>query len=172
MTINDAWRFEMKIKRYTADSMRAALAQVRAEQGPDAVILSSRRGQEGIEVIAAVDYDEACSRTPTASASADGGRQSRQRGRRHPAPPRSPARRRCRPAHRAAAAGCERPRARPQRACAAAPRGAPRWSRRARAAGSCAAHPRRRDAARRYGYTLMQREMHEMRGSSRPAWPA
>jgi flagellar biosynthesis protein FlhF len=49
----------MKIKRYSAVSMRAALAQVRAEQGPDAVILSSRRGEEGIEVIAAVDYDEA-----------------------------------------------------------------------------------------------------------------
>jgi flagellar biosynthesis protein FlhF len=49
----------MKIKRYTAVSMRAALAAVRAEQGPDAVILSSRRGDDGIEVIAAVDYDEA-----------------------------------------------------------------------------------------------------------------
>jgi flagellar biosynthesis protein FlhF len=49
----------LKIKRYTADSMRVALAQVRAEQGPDAVILSSRRVEEGIEVIAAVDYDEA-----------------------------------------------------------------------------------------------------------------
>jgi len=49
----------MKIKRYTAASMRAALAQVRAEQGPDAVILSSRRIDDGIEVIAAVDYDEA-----------------------------------------------------------------------------------------------------------------
>src|ERR1700722_5941934 len=49
----------MKIKRYTALSMRAALALVRAEQGPDAVILSSRRGEDGIEVIAAVDYDEA-----------------------------------------------------------------------------------------------------------------
>lgn len=49
----------MKIKRYLAPSMRAALAQVRAEQGPDAVILSSRRVEEGIEVIAAVDYDEA-----------------------------------------------------------------------------------------------------------------
>jgi flagellar biosynthesis protein FlhF len=49
----------MKIKRYTAVSMRAALALVRAEQGPDAVILSSRRGDGGIEVIAAVDYDEA-----------------------------------------------------------------------------------------------------------------
>jgi flagellar biosynthesis protein FlhF len=49
----------MKIKRYTANSMRAALAVVRAEQGPDAVILSSRRGDQGVEVIAAVDYDEA-----------------------------------------------------------------------------------------------------------------
>ncbi len=49
----------MKIKRYMAASMRAALAQVRAEQGPDAVILSSRRSDTGIEVIAAVDYDEA-----------------------------------------------------------------------------------------------------------------
>lgn len=49
----------MKIKRYTASSMRAALALVRNEQGPDAVILSSRRGDEGIEVIAAIDYDEA-----------------------------------------------------------------------------------------------------------------
>ena len=49
----------MKIKRYIAVNMRAALAQVRSEQGPDAVILSSRRTEEGIEVIAAVDYDEA-----------------------------------------------------------------------------------------------------------------
>ena len=49
----------MKIKRYIAVNMRAALAQVRAEQGPDAVILSSRRVEDGMEVIAAVDYDEA-----------------------------------------------------------------------------------------------------------------
>src|SRR5260370_4716416 len=69
----------MKIKRYMAESMRAALAQVRAEQGPDAVILSSRRVAEGIEVIAAVDYDEALfvgatqkrtSRSPQASPTA------------------------------------------------------------------------------------------------------
>ncbi len=73
----------MKIKRYTATSMRAALGQVRSEQGPDAVILSSRRVSEGIEVIAAVDYDEAliagaarrywrtaASTAPTASSSA------------------------------------------------------------------------------------------------------
>jgi len=49
----------MKIKRYTAVNMRKALDQVRAEQGPDAVIMSSRRIEDGIEVIAAVDYDEA-----------------------------------------------------------------------------------------------------------------
>lgn len=34
------------------------LRRVRAEQGPDAVILSNRRVEDGIEVIAAVDYDE------------------------------------------------------------------------------------------------------------------
>jgi flagellar biosynthesis protein FlhF len=50
---------DVKIKRYLAASMRAALSQIRAEQGPDAVILSTRRVSEGIEVIAAVDYDEA-----------------------------------------------------------------------------------------------------------------
>jgi flagellar biosynthesis protein FlhF len=50
---------DVKIKRYMAASMRAALDQVRLEQGPDAVILSSRRIDEGVEVIAAVDYDEA-----------------------------------------------------------------------------------------------------------------
>src|ERR1700691_5018441 len=50
---------DVKIKRYMAPSMRVALDQVRVEQGVDAVILSSRRVKEGIEVIAAVDYDEA-----------------------------------------------------------------------------------------------------------------
>ena len=34
---------DVKIKRYLAANMRTALDQVRAEQGPDAVILSSRR---------------------------------------------------------------------------------------------------------------------------------
>jgi len=37
--------------------MRQALRLVRDEQGPDAVILSSRRIQGGVEVVAAVDYD-------------------------------------------------------------------------------------------------------------------
>lgn len=49
----------MQIKRYVAPTMREAIAQVREEQGPDAVILSNRRIEEGMEVIAAVDYDEA-----------------------------------------------------------------------------------------------------------------
>jgi flagellar biosynthesis protein FlhF len=39
--------------------MRKVLSRVREEQGPDAVILSNRRVPEGIEVVAAVDYDEA-----------------------------------------------------------------------------------------------------------------
>src|SRR5690606_20927345 len=42
--------------------MRQALSAVREEQGPDAVILSTRRIDDGIEVIAAIDYDEALMR--------------------------------------------------------------------------------------------------------------
>ncbi len=49
----------MKIKRYSAPDMRRALHQVRQEQGSEAVILSSRRLPDGVEVIAAVDYDAA-----------------------------------------------------------------------------------------------------------------
>lgn len=49
----------MKIKRYLDKDMRHVLQRVRDDQGPDAVILSNRRVDEGIEVIAALDYDEA-----------------------------------------------------------------------------------------------------------------
>lgn len=49
----------MKMKHYRAPDMRQALRQVRDAQGPDAVILSSRKIQGGVEVVAAVDYDEA-----------------------------------------------------------------------------------------------------------------
>lgn len=48
----------MKIKRFVAKTMRQALRQVREEQGPDAVILSNRSVDGGVEVVAAVDYDE------------------------------------------------------------------------------------------------------------------
>ena len=49
----------MKIKRFVDTDMRHVLRRVREDQGPDAVILSNRRVDGGIEVIAAVDYDEA-----------------------------------------------------------------------------------------------------------------
>lgn len=49
----------MKIKRYVDKDMRRVLRRVREDQGPDAVILSNRRVDDGIEVIAAIDYDEA-----------------------------------------------------------------------------------------------------------------
>jgi flagellar biosynthesis protein FlhF len=51
----------MRIKRFTAPDMRTALRKVRDEQGPDAVILSTRASADGtgIEVVAATDYDEA-----------------------------------------------------------------------------------------------------------------
>ena len=48
----------MKIKRYLDEDMRKVLRRVREDQGPDAVILSNRRTADGIELIAAVDYDE------------------------------------------------------------------------------------------------------------------
>lgn len=49
----------MKIKRFIAKNMREAIRLVREEQGPEAVILSNRRVGEGIEVVAATDYDAA-----------------------------------------------------------------------------------------------------------------
>lgn len=49
----------MKIKRFIGRNMREAIRLVREEQGPDSVILSNRRVPGGIEVVAAVDYDEA-----------------------------------------------------------------------------------------------------------------
>jgi flagellar biosynthesis protein FlhF len=48
----------MKMKHYRAADMRQALRAVREAQGPDAVILSTRRISGGVEVCAAVDYDE------------------------------------------------------------------------------------------------------------------
>jgi flagellar biosynthesis protein FlhF len=47
----------MKMKHYRAPDMRQALRQVRDAQGPDAVILSTRRLNDGVEIVAAVDYD-------------------------------------------------------------------------------------------------------------------
>jgi flagellar biosynthesis protein FlhF len=47
----------MKIKRYVAPDMRNALRIIREEQGPDAVILSSRAIAQGVEVCAAIDLE-------------------------------------------------------------------------------------------------------------------
>ncbi len=64
----------MKIKRFVAPDMRTAFALVRDEQGPNAVILSNRRIDNGVEVIAATDYDEALVRQAIRSASAGAAR--------------------------------------------------------------------------------------------------
>jgi len=47
----------MKIVRHTAPDMRQALRSIREQLGEEAVILSSRRTGEGVEVTAAVDFD-------------------------------------------------------------------------------------------------------------------
>jgi flagellar biosynthesis protein FlhF len=47
----------MKIKRFFAPDMRTAIRQVRDEQGPDAVILSTRKVDGGIEIVSAMNYD-------------------------------------------------------------------------------------------------------------------
>src|SRR5215813_6399852 len=47
----------MKIIRHTARDMRAAMRGVREQLGEDAVILSSRRTSEGVEITAAADLD-------------------------------------------------------------------------------------------------------------------
>ena len=48
----------MNIRRYVANDMREALTSIRTDLGPDAVMLSSRKLPNGVEVIAAVDYDD------------------------------------------------------------------------------------------------------------------
>jgi len=48
----------MKIQRYIARDMRSALAQVREELGVDAVILSSGKIGNDVEVVAAIDMEE------------------------------------------------------------------------------------------------------------------
>ncbi|MCE2595542.1 flagellar biosynthesis protein FlhF [Motilimonas cestriensis] len=49
----------MKIKRFFAKDMRAALAEVKDILGPDAVIMSNKKVTGGIEIVAAVDYQSA-----------------------------------------------------------------------------------------------------------------
>lgn len=49
----------MKVKTFFAPDIRQAIKMVREEQGPDAVIISNRRVDGGVEIVAATDYDEA-----------------------------------------------------------------------------------------------------------------
>lgn len=65
----------MKIKRFFAPDMRRAIALVRSEHGSDAVILSSRMVDGGIEIVSAVDYDQRLVReiAGQARSGADGG---------------------------------------------------------------------------------------------------
>ncbi len=48
----------MKVKRFFAQTMAEALKQVSEQMGPDAVILSNRRVDGGVEIVTALDYDE------------------------------------------------------------------------------------------------------------------
>jgi len=48
----------MKIKRFFAADMRSAIRQVRDVLGPDAVILSNKPVDGGVELMAAMDFDE------------------------------------------------------------------------------------------------------------------
>ncbi len=49
----------MKIRRFVAKDMRTALAQIKEELGVDAVIMSNKKIPEGVELMAAVDYNQA-----------------------------------------------------------------------------------------------------------------
>ncbi len=63
----------MKIKRFFAKDMRTALKEVKDELGVDAVIMSNKKLANGVEIVAAVDYDKAAPKaetTPTAVQSA------------------------------------------------------------------------------------------------------
>ena len=48
----------VKIRRYVAKDMRTALAQIKEELGADAVIMSNKKIAEGVELMAAVDYNQ------------------------------------------------------------------------------------------------------------------
>jgi len=60
----------MKLKRFIAADTRSAMQQIKAAFGPDAVILSSTRVEEGVEVVAAIDFDESVLSSNAAVASA------------------------------------------------------------------------------------------------------
>jgi flagellar biosynthesis protein FlhF len=60
----------MNIRRFVATDMREALSAIRADLGADAVMLSSRKLAEGVEVIAAIDYDDSLLNTSASRSAA------------------------------------------------------------------------------------------------------
>ena len=54
----------MKLRRFVAADMRSALALIKAELGPDAVIMSNKRVDDGVEIVAGVPEEA----TPKTSA--------------------------------------------------------------------------------------------------------
>jgi flagellar biosynthesis protein FlhF len=61
----------MKLKRFVAADTRSAMQQIKATFGPDAVILSSHHVEGGVEIVAAIDFDESILSTQAAVASAE-----------------------------------------------------------------------------------------------------
>jgi flagellar biosynthesis protein FlhF len=61
----------MKLKRFVAADTRSAMQQIKATFGPDAVILSSHNVDGGVEVVAAIDFDESIITTQAAVATAE-----------------------------------------------------------------------------------------------------
>jgi len=48
----------VKIRRFVAKDMRTALAQIKEELGAEAVIMSNKKIPEGVELMAAIDYNQ------------------------------------------------------------------------------------------------------------------
>lgn len=61
----------MKLKRFVATDTRSAMQQIKATFGPDAVILSSHHVEGGVEIVAAIDFDESILTTKSAIATAE-----------------------------------------------------------------------------------------------------
>ncbi|CDZ78565.1 Flagella-associated GTP-binding protein [Legionella massiliensis] len=61
----------MKLRRFIAPDTRTAMQQIKAAFGPDAVILSSSKVEGGVEIVAAIDFDETVLAANTAIASAE-----------------------------------------------------------------------------------------------------
>ncbi len=61
----------MKLKRFVAPDTRSAMQQIKAAFGPDAVILSSHHVDGGVEIVAAIDFDESILTTKSAIATAE-----------------------------------------------------------------------------------------------------